>query len=1086
MKQTLFLFLLFVTSLLQQAVAQDRNISGRVTDRGTGQGLPGVTVLVKGTTVGASTNSEGTYSLSAPASATTLTFSSIGYISVDQPITGSTVDAALASDTKQLNEVVVTALGVERTRNSLPYSATQVEGQTITVARNPNPVNGLAGKVSGVNIRQSNTLGGSTNVTIRGTKSLFGNNQPLYVIDGVPISNTNTNTTTQQTGGGGYDYGNAASDLNPDDIATTTILKGAAATALYGERASNGVILITTKKGKKGLGVTINAGITAGRVDRSTFIKYQKEYGAGYGPSFVEEDINGDGVKDNLEQLSADASVGPRFDPNLLVYQWNAFTPGNPNLGKATPWVAAKNDPSEIFKTALTLNNSILIDGGNDKGYFKLGYNSVRDKGILPNSEVNKNIVNLAASLNVTPRLTTSASVNFSQVSGKGRYGTGYSGAYSDNLMTNMRQWWQTNVDIKELKDAYNYQQLNATWNLSSPTPGAVGQYWNNPYFTRHQSYETDSRYRTFGNVAATYKFADWFNVLGRITLDSFDELQEERYAVTSVGVPGYSRYNRTGREANFDLIGNFSANITENLNFKGLIGANLRRQSFNYIRSQTNGGLVVPGLYALSNSLEPITPPAPGVDEYAARQGADGVFASATFGFKEMIFLDLTARRDKSTTLPQQNNAFIYPSAAVSFAFSELPALKDVSWLSYGKARVNYAQVGLGTDPLRIRDVYDKPTAFGSVPLFSVQGTRNNPNLKPELTRSGEAGIEMAFLQSRLGFDVTYYQQNSINQIIPVNVSTATGYNSRYINSGEVRNRGIEISGFVSPFRSNNFTWTINANWTRNRNEVLSLYEGVPSIQLASYQGGVTSNATVYKPFGMLRGTNFVYLNGQKVVGANGYYAKSATANEEIGNPNPDWTGGISNTFNYKGISLYFLVDIRQGGKVFSLDRAYGLDTGLPDETAGNNDLGNPSRSPIVRNADGSYAPTSGGIIFQGVQADGTPNTVRADNSGESSGATAYGITNNPMAAFVYDASFVKLREVALTYSLPKTFVSKVGGVKGIDLSLVGRNLWIIHKNLPDADPEDALSVGNLGQGYSTGAYPAVRTFGANIRLSF
>ncbi|MDF7813490.1 SusC/RagA family TonB-linked outer membrane protein [Hymenobacter sp. YC55] len=1079
MRKLLLSALLVSPVLMQQAAAQNRNITGRVTDTATGQGLPGVTVLVKGTSIGASTSADGSYTLSVPATATTLTFSFIGYTSVERPIgTASTVDVGLGTDTKQLSEVVVTALGVERTRNSLPYSATQVEGQSITVARNPNPVNGLSGKVAGVNIRQSNTLGGSTNVTIRGTKSLFGNNQPLYVIDGVPISNNNTNTATQQTGGGGYDYGNAASDLNPDDIATTTILKGAAATALYGERASNGVILITTKKGRKGLGVTINAGITGGRIDKSTFIKYQKEYGAGYGTYFDEYDVNGSTF--DLAQLAADASNGPRFDPSRSVYQWTAFTPGNPNFGKATPWVAAQNDPSEFFKTATTLNNSIAIDGGNDNGYFKLGYNSVRDKGILPNSEVNKNIVNFAGSLNLTPRLTTSASVNFSQVSGRGRYATGYSGANSDNLMTNFRQWWQTNVDIKDLEDAYNYQRRNATWNLGSATPGATGAYWNNPYFTREQSYETDSRYRTFGNIAATYKFADWFNVLGRATLDSYDEGQDERYAVTSVGVPSYTRYNRTGRELNLDLIGNFSANITDAVSFKGLAGANIRREQFEFIRSATNGGLVVPGLYTLSNSVEPLTAPTPGVDEVAQQRGVDGLFASATFGFRDMLFLDLTARRDKSTTLPKDNNAFIYPSVATSFVFSEV--LKEYDWISYGKARINYAEVGQGAPIQSVNDVYDKPAAFGLVPLFSVVGTKNNNQLKPERTKSAEAGVEMAFLQSRLGFDATIYQQNTIDQIIPVNVSTATGYNARFINSGEVRNRGIELTAFVTPFKSDNFSWTVNANWTKNKNKVLSLYgegdELVRSIQLASYQGGVSSNATVGKPFGIIRGNNFVYLNGQKVVRTSGYYALSPTANEEIADPNPDWTGGISNTFNYKGLSLYFLVDIRKGGQVYSLDRAYGLDSGLPDETAGLNELGNPSRNSI---ADG------GGVLFPGVQSDGTPNTVRADNSTES-GSTAYGITYNPAAAFVYDAGFAKLREVALTYSLPKSVLSKVGGVgvKGIDLSLVARNLWIIHKNLPDADPEDALSIGNFGQGYSTGAYPSVRTIGANVRLSF
>lgn len=1080
MRQFTPLAILLTAGLSQVAMAQTRSISGRVTEQANSQGLPGVTVLVKGTTIGTSTDADGAFTLSVPATATTLTFSFIGYKSVEQPIGSGNITVALAQDANQLNDVVVTAQNVERTRNSLAYAATVVEGQQITAARNPNALNGLSGKVAGVQIRQSNTLGGSTNILIRGTKSIGSNNQPLFVVDGVPISNANTNSSGQQTGGGGYDYGNAAADINPDDIATMTVLKGAAATALYGERAGNGVILITTKKGRQGLGVTINAGITAGRIDKSTFIKYQKEYGAGYSPFFLQEDIDGDGRPDNYNDLSADASIGPRFDPNLRVYQWNAFQPGSNNFGQQTAWVAAENDPSTFFKTALTLNNSVTIDGGNDKGTFKLGYNSVIDKGVIPNSQVNKNVINFAGSLNITPRLVASATVNFSVVNGKGRYGTGYSGSFSENQMTNFRQWWQTNVDMKELEQAYNYQGLNASWNLTEPG-SSTAQYWNNPYWSRHKSFETDARYRTFGNVALTYKVADWFNILGRVTLDSNDDLQEERLAFGTVGVAGYNRYNRTYREANFDLIGNFKARIAENFSFTGLLGANLRRQSTKSIYAATNSGLVIPDFYALTNSVSPITAPT----ETDVRQAVDGVFANATFGFRDMVFLDLTARRDQSSTLPKANNSYFYPSVALGFVFSELTK-ETAPWLSYGKIRGNYAEVGSSSNPYQITDVYDKPTAFGSAALFSVPNTKNNPDLKPERTKSTEIGIETAFLNSRIGLEANVYESRTINQIIAITTSATTGYTGRFINAGTVRNRGIELSGFITPVRNENVTWTINANWTKNENRVTELTGGVDNIVLATYQGGISTNATVGRPINSIRGQNFVYLNGQRQVGTDGYYLKSPDSNQEIANPNPNWTGGISNTISYKGVSLYFLVDVRQGGSIYSLDRAYGLDTGLPVETAGLNELGNPSRNTVA---------TGGGVIFSGVQADGSPNTVRAENSGlalqpdgtyENTNATAYGISFNPAAAFVYDASYVKLRELSLTYSLPKTLASKLGGLRGVDFSIVGRNLWIMHNNLPDADPEDAASSGNFGQGYSTGAYPAVRTLGANIRLSF
>ena len=1055
-----------MTGLLQQARAQDRTISGRVTDRSNNQGLPGVTVLAKGTTVGTSTNSDGGFSLAVPSTATTLVFSFIGFASQEQAIgTSSTIDLALAVDSKQLNEVVVTALGVERTRNSLAYSATQIEGSDITLARNPNPINGLSGKVAGLAITQSNTLGGSSNVLIRGTKSLFGNNQALFVIDGVPISNQNTNSDGQQSGQSGYDYGNAAADINPDDIASTTVLKGAAATALYGERASNGVILITTKKGRKGLNVSVNTGVTAGRIDKSTFIKYQKEYGGGYRAAFRTAP---DGSR--VVRTGDDASYGPRFDPNLQIKQWDAFTPGSPTFGQARPWVAAANDPSTFFETAVSTLNSISIDGGTDNGTFKLGYINDIQRGVLPNSKVTKDVVNFGGSLNLTPKLTTSASVNVSRISGLGRYGTGYS---SENLVSGFRQWWPTNVDIKDQEAAYNRNGTNATWNFTNPVTNDFSAiYWNNPYFTRFANFQEDSRFRTFGNVAATYKVAEWFNILGRVTLDTYDEQQEERSAIGSTSAsyqPFYSRFNNTYREANYDLIGNFKFQLNDAFSFAGLVGTNINRIRRESIFASTNGGLVVPNLYSLSNTVDPLTPPT----ESLRRIGRDGVFASTTFGFRDRVYLDLTIRRDKSTTLPVANNSYVYPSAALGYVFSE--DLKDKTpWLSYGKVRANYAQVGAGAPELSVLDTYRKPTAFGSIPLFALNVTKNNPGLKSEQTRSFEAGVEAAFLESRVGFDITAYQQNTIDQIIPVNISAATGFESRFINSGEVRNRGVEISAFVVPIKTENFNWRVNANWTRNRNIVLSLYEGVDNIRLASYQGGISSNATINQPFGSLRGSDYVYLNGQRVVDQETGLYSSTDGNAVIGDPNPKWRGGITNSVSYKNIALTFLVDVRSGGSIFSLDRYYGLSSGLQPETATLNDLGNPSRLPIAQ---------GGGIILPGVAPDGTANKERIENNGS---VAPYGYGGNPNAGFVYDASFVKLREVNLSYSLPAALTSRLGFVKGVDLSIIGRNLWLIYKNLPDADPEEGLSSGNLGQGYQSGSYPTTRTLGANVRFNF
>jgi TonB-linked SusC/RagA family outer membrane protein len=1026
--------------------------------------LPGVTVVVQGrTTIGTSSNADGSYSLNIPTGPATLIFSFVGYTTQEVALSSSnTVNVALAPSTTQINEVVVTALGVERTRNSLAYSATQIDGNDITVARNPNAINGLSGKVAGLAITQTNTLGGSSNVIIRGTKSISGNNQALFVVDGVPISNANTNSASQQVGSSGYDYGNAAADINPDDIATTTVLKGAAATALYGERASNGVILITTKKGRKeGFGVTLNSGVTFGRIDKSTFIKYQKQYGAGYGQYF-----NGDANNNEVVPTQDDASYGIAFDPSRLVYQWGAYTPGSPTFGQATPWVAAANDPSTFFKTAVSTLNSIVVDGGNELGRFKLGYVNDIQRGVLPNSNITKNTINFAGSLNLTPKLTLSTTVNYTRLAGLGRYGTGYG---SENLMTNFRQWWETNVDIKEQKEAYERYGTNATWNLYSPETGDFSAaFWNNPYFVRYQNYENDTRYRTFGNVMANYKVFKGFEIVGRVTADSYDEMQEERSAIGSTTAsynPYYSRYNHTYREFNYDLFGNFSRDFNDKFSLRGVIGTNLRRVYNSSIFASTNGGLVVPGLYSLSNSSSPINTPT----ESETSVGVDGVFVSATFGYKERIFLDLTARRDKSTTLPIGSNSYIYPSVALGYVFSE--DLRDKApWLSYGKIRANYAQVGAGASPLSVNNVYGKPAIFNSQTLFSVPSTRNNPDLKPEKTRSAEIGIETAFFNSRLGLEVTAYQQNTIDQIVPVAQSAASGYLNRYINSGDVRNRGLEITAYVVPVKTGEFNWRLAANWARNENIVQAL--PVDNILLASYQGGVTSNATIGQAYGSLRGSDYVYRDGQRVVGANGYYL-TTDANQIIGNPNPRWRGGVTNTLTYKTISLNFLVDVRSGGSIFSLDRYYGLATGLQPETAGTNDLGNPSRNSIA---------TGGGVILDGVLEDGSRNTKRVSNSSYG----LYGYLRNPNSTFVYDASYVKLREVSLTFGIPKTVLSKVSFLKTADLSIIGRNLWIIHKNMPDADPEDVASSGNFGQGYQGGSYPATRTLGVNLRIGF
>jgi TonB-linked SusC/RagA family outer membrane protein len=1107
MKKLLLVSLCFLLLSITQTFAQNRAVTGTVTGLEDGLPIPGVTIKVKGTTTGTQTGTNGKYTLSVP-EGSTLIISFIGYATQEVQVRGPVVNVRLAMSSKQLGEVVVTgALGLNRTRNQQAYAAQQVTGDEVSKQRNANFVSGLSGKVAGLEIRQNNALGGSTNVVLRGTKSLLGGNQALFVIDGVPINNggpgagnggtnnaganTGTNGGNVEQGRGGYDYGSPISNINPDDIESVTVLKGAAASALYGSIGANGVIMITTKKPGKGLGIAFNSSFGIGSVDKKTLPTYQHEYGAGYGPIynkkdgidpsgyFLTQDVNGDGTPDLVAPMHEDASYGHRFDSNLNVYQWDSFVPTSPNFGKATPWVAAANDPLKFFKTQVSNNQSLFITNGGENGSFKLGYTRNNQTGVLPNSNILNNSLDFASTYKITSKLTAGASINYTRTDGIGRYGSGYQ---AENVVRNFRQWWQMNTDILAQKDAYFASGgKDVTWNWKSPT-NLVPNFQDNPYWTRYKNFQTDRLNRYFGNVSLNYKVNDWLNLLGRVTVDNYSMLQEERRAFGSQGVSAYTRRNINFNETNLDFLATVDKNINPDLNFKGLLGVNVRKSRYELISATTNGGLIIPDVYALANSKNAPAAPA----ENDIRYEVDGLFAGATFTYKKMLVLDGTLRRDASSALPSYSNKFYYPAINLGFTFSEL--LKQYSWLSYGKVRVNYAEVGNGGQAQNTKNFYAFGTPFGSNPQSAIGTTQNNAALKPERSKAKEAGLEMQFFNSRLGFDFTYYDAKTVDGLLPVALSTATGYNSTYINSGTLRNRGVEVAVNGTPVNSKMVTWKIGVNFTKNNNKVVELYtdptgQKSENLLLSPFQGGVSLNATLGHAYGDIRGTAYTDINGKpytkkdggRVVdqtGDNAGYYKQSPSNSTIGNVNPDWIGGITNSVRVQNFTLSFLIDIRKGGDVFSLDTYYGMDTGLYPETVGNNDLGNPSRNSLA---------TGGGVIIQGVTAAGAKNAIRVRND-----ATGlYGYEHNPAAAFVYDASYVKLREASLNYSFPQSLTSKWGPIKGVDLAVSGRNLWIIHKNLPYSDPEETLGAGNL-QGYQSGAFPTIRTFTLNLKVRF
>ncbi len=1094
MRKITFLIAFFFLAGMQIVQAQTKVVSGKISSAEDGGAIPGATIVVKGTTIGTTSGMDGTYKISFDgAKYNTLVFSFMGMASQEIEVgSKTTIDVNMAPSVTELEGAVITALGISREKKSLGYSTQEVSGDDINVVKNENFVNSISGKVSGVQVKANNNFGGSTNIIIRGTTSLTGDNQALFVIDGVPVNNTNTNSSAQRQGGSGYDFGSAVSDINPDDIESINVLKGAAATALYGSRAANGVIIITTKKGNKvakgeeAIGITLSSSYTVGIIDKSTFPEYQTQYGGGYAQSDkswggLEKDANG-----NLYvRTYDDASYGDKFDENLLVYQWTSIVPESPNYGKKTPYVNAKNGPITFFNNANTFKNSVAVNGGTDKSAYRASYTNTYQTGIMPNSELKRNNLGFNASHTFAKGLDVSASVNYANTNTKGRNSSGY----SNNILSSFRQWWQTNVDVKELEDLYNKTGRNVTWNPANinkdyainPAPA----YWDNYYWDRYENYTTDVRDRVIGNVQANWKLTDWVSIMGRASIDYYSTIQEERLAVGSTarrwGISrlevgsGYTRYNYNFRESNYDVMANFNHNFTKDINVSGILGYNIRRTETNSIYASTNGGLVVPDLYSISNSINPVNAPREG----SSQIGVDGIYGSVSFGYKNFLYVDATLRRDHSSTLPTDNSSYLYPSIATSFIFSNL-INSDI--IDFGKIRANYAEVGNSAPFASIYDVYSKPSPFGSTPLFSVPSTKNNINLKPERTKSMELGLEMMFLQKRIGFDFAWYKTNTIDQILPVSVSTSTGYSYKFVNSGEIQNSGIELSLFGTPVEMDNFKWDVNLNYSRNRNLVVSLYEGVDNLQLGSYQGGITINAQVGEPYGTIKGTDFVYQDGKKVVKQNGYYAKTSKSDIVIGDINPDFNMGLTNTFTFfKNFRLSFLLDWQKGGSVFSLDHWYGEGTGLYAMTAGNNDLGNPERNTL---ADG------GGIINEGVievlDANGDPTGTYKDNDVRIK-ANLYstrGWATSPNARYVYDASYLKLRELSLTYILPKEMLGN-SFFKGASVSFVGSNLWIIYKNLPDADPEAGLSSGNL-QGFQSGVMPTTRNFGFNINLQF
>ncbi|MBL0103872.1 MAG: SusC/RagA family TonB-linked outer membrane protein [Bacteroidetes bacterium] len=1062
---TLFAFMLAFLSL--QVHAQDRTISGKVISSQDNMGIPGVSIIIPGTTTGTTTDIDGAYRIGIPSGTKQLQFSGVGLTTKLIDLGESNTVNVTMDGNVMLNPVVVTALGVKREEKSLGYSTQQVKGEEISLAKEANFINSLQGRVAGVTISGSSNMGGSSRILLRGVRSISYENQPLFVVDGVQVNNGNFTTTDQARGALGYDYGNAAQDINPDDIESINVLKGSSATALYGSQGANGVIIITTKKGharqvgsgKSPIGVSVTSGVTVSQV--SVLPEYQDIYGGGASDQFIVSDLDPTQLRANFEY---DGSWGPKME-GQMVRQWDSYYPTMPNYGKLTPWVAHPDNIKDFFETGVTTNNNISIDGGNDLTQYRLSYTNYNDKGVIPNENLNRNIFSFSGSNKFSDKLRSNMTLNYVSSNAKGRAATGY-----NNLTSNFTQWWERQLDMEQLKDYKNPDGTQRTWNMNSETDLSP-LYWDNPYWVQYENYETDSRNRIYGVASLAYDFTKELSLTGSIKTDYYNDARRERVAKGSSSISKYTEENITFNENNYELILNYKHNLSENLDLTAFVGGNRqdRKTVDNYFATQ--GGLNAPNYYSLTNSVDKVL-----VTPNTTQLRRNSLFASANFGYKHFLFLDLTGRNDWSSTLPNGDNSYFYPSAATSFVYSEF--LTNMKWLTYGKLFVSWASTAI--DPVAYVSTSTRPVVssnFGGFATAIVPNRANNPDLKPETTNNIEFGTEFQLFDSRIGAKITYYSTLSKDVIFAVQQSASTGFASKYYNAAEISNKGIELelTGTVIKTKSG-LEWGIGFNFAKNTNLVEKLFTDengaeTQSLLIQNAPFSATFQARPGMAYGQIVGYDYAYdANGNHIIDG-GAYARTAKV-QPLGSVLPNFTGGVSTWVSWKGFRLFGLIDFQDGGKIFSLTNTWGKYSGTLKETAENGirENGIVLEGVVQTGVDAAGNPIS----------DGTPNTTSIAAVDHFFLDGGYVIT----AADVYDASFIKFRELSLTYSLPAKIFAKTA-IQGLSISLVGRNLGILHKNVPNIDPEAAVSSGNV-QGLEGAQLPTTRTYGVTLNIKF
>ena len=1073
--------MLFISQAIAGPPGPAVTVSGKVTAADDGSPLPGVNVYVKGTQVGTITNGEGNYTLTTEEENGTLVFSYIGYTTAEISIGGrTTIDVVLQPSLESLDEVVVTALGIQREEKSLGYSVGKVDGSDLTRVAQENVLNGLAGKVAGVTISSVGGTGSSVSMVIRGATSLVNDNQPLFVIDGVPVANT-LNNVTEIGRDNKVDYGNAISNLNSEDIESISVLKGPSAAALYGSRAGNGVVLITTKGAKSDkLTVSINSNTVFDIPFK--YLDMHSKYATGILPFTPDNNPYPGGIL-QIDEASA-GGVGPELDKGYNAIQWNSPLDENGDP-IPTPLVSHPNNVRNFVQTGITTTNGISIAKGGEQLSYRLSYSNMNNRGIVPNSDLFRNSLNLNTSVKASEKLRISSNLDFSRNNSNNRP--------SGNRGSNPLQWAYAvspHIDIRDLRNYWvpgqeGLQQL-------SQAPGD----YNNPWFLAYEVNNSFVRDRLFGNIKAEYQITPEFSFMARYALDTYNEQRESKIGNSYTGEPrgAYGVVNLKRYERNADFLATYQKQFS-NFSLTTSVGGNARFSETNDVASQSRSGtgLIIPGLFTIQN----IAPANLQYSSYGTEKAVHSVYGLINVGYKDMIYLDVTGRNDWSSTLPESNRSYFYPSASLSVLINEMIDISPS--LDLLKLRAGIAEAGNDTDPYSLVNVMANMEAWGGLTRLSKSGTILLPNLKPERATSIDLGMDLKFFRDRLRFSGTYYQIENENQIVTTKLAPSSGYTSMNFNAGLLVSKGVELALGATPFDRNGVRWDINANWSTNKTTIEELTEDLDRFQLWSdAKGGAWTY--VGEEIGDLYDAKLITVEdasspyyGYPILNEDGSWQAISAGNtkNKIGNFNPDFIMGLQTSLSYKAFTLNLAFEWRSGGDFISQTYRYG-ESDLKTQRFLDNLInpggrsGDELRNYLVDNnlvvvgdkfnIVGGPTEDYGGFPFEyggntypygvfnpGVIAeyddDGNIVGYTENLGGPGTKIIPYG-DNYPWdytKAAMFDASFIKLREVSLSYAIPSGLVKRLG-LQNANLSVYSRNIMLWTKAKIGVDPETAF----------------------------